>query len=310
MYGMATRVRARQRVVAAADGSLVARHAVLWAAEEAQHRRGELVIAHVDVASPDAIGLPVDLSGSEAILEASAEAASTRAPSVPVATLLLHGVVTDELIRLSRSASVLVVGVDPAKPRSAHGALGPIEDRVVLQARCPVVAVHTPSRPGKNHGADIVVGWVATDSGARALHAAAEEAAVRRALLTVVSVLPADSGHPDSTGPSAHSERALSGALAAARAEFRDLIVNVVQEEGDVVSVLKLRAQSAEVLVVGCPGAEEWRSVRTGPIVGALMREAPCPVMLVSRTAADLPPPHAELEHADVSKHTRVVAGR
>jgi nucleotide-binding universal stress UspA family protein len=289
-----------RRILVGVDGSRAARNAVLWAAQEAQLRRAELLVTHVDPPSVDAVGLYGEPVGSEAILEASAAAASQRAPSVTVATLLLRGGISDELIRVSASATLLVVGVDPAKPRAAHGLLGPIEDRVVVHAGCPVVTVSGPPPVVRGPHPTVVVDWSDDEVGHAALHAAAVEATARGASLTVVSVLPADDqrdGQRNRHDRAADVERALAKSVAALEEELPDLFLNVIQEEGDAVATLVHHARSAELLVVGCPHAEDRWSIRTGPVAGALLRSAPCPVMLVTGPATEPAPGTAERQH-------------
>jgi nucleotide-binding universal stress UspA family protein len=282
---MTNSMMAGRRILVGVDGSRAARNAVLWAAQEAQLRHAELVITHVDPPSPDAVGLYGEPVGSEAILEACATAASQWAPSVTVATLLLRGGITDELIRLSASATMLVVGVDSAKSRAAHGVLGPVEDRVVVHADCPVVTVHGPPPTARNPHPDVVVSWCDDEAGQCALQTAAAEATARDASLTVVSVLtdtqPGE-GHSHQERSAADADRALADGVARLEDELPHLVINVISEPGDAVPVLIRRAHSADLIVVGCPRADDRWSIRTGPLAGALMRGAPCPVMLVN----------------------------
>lgn len=292
----------RQRIVVAVDGSTAARQAVLWAADEACRREGELVITQVSVPGPELSGQQDDLLQREEMLAAAAEAASARAPGVPVATLMLRGDVIGELVKLSRSVSLLVVGVDPSKPSRAHHVLGPLEDRLSGRARCPIVAVPASRRSVHDSRADVVVLWTTTDPGRRALRAAAEEADVRCAALTVVSVLPAVNV---SVEPSADdAATSFNEGLTTVEQAFPEVFLNVVHESGDVVSTLMHHAQSAALLVIASPIAENRRIISTGPVVRSLLREAPCPVMLVGRMAADLPRPNTALERAEASIST------
>ena len=107
---------------------------------------------------------------------------------MPVTSLLLGGAISDELIQLSNTALLLVIGVDETRPRGSYGVIGAIEDRVVMHAGCPVVTVS-----GRWDGNDrperrIVLGWTDDPSGWRALQIAAAEAQLRNTSLTVVTV--------------------------------------------------------------------------------------------------------------------------
>ena len=98
--------------------------------------------------------------------------------------------ISEQLIELSGAAALLVLGVVSARPRADHGLLGPLEDRVVVHAHCLVVTVNGPG-PIVGQGYDkIVLGWTEGATGRRALEAAADEAALRGSLLSVVTVSP------------------------------------------------------------------------------------------------------------------------
>src|SRR5215203_7048853 len=97
-----------QRIIVGVNASRVAKNAVLWAVQEARIRRLGLIIAHV---TPDGAGPSPDTAvDRENLLNSSAAAASQREPSVAVGTLLLRGVVSEALVRLTKSAALLVVG--------------------------------------------------------------------------------------------------------------------------------------------------------------------------------------------------------
>ena len=119
-------------------------------------------------------------------------------------SLLLGGAISDELIQLSTTALLLVIGVDETRPRGSYGAIGAIEDRVAMHSGCPVVTVS-----GRWDGKDrpercVVLGWTDDPSGWRALEAAAAEAQLGNASLTVVTIqpqLPAASAETRPTAP-------------------------------------------------------------------------------------------------------------
>lgn len=277
----------RKRVLVGVDGSRASRYALLWAAREARIRHSDLMITHIDPPSSGAVDVNGEPVEGETVLEASVAAAAEQEPSVRVDTLLLHGPIADQLIKLSESVDMLVVGVESTKPRGAHGLIGPIEDRVVVHALCPVVTVHGTQESVRVAHRDVVVGWKENQSGHLPLEAAAQEAHLRNASLTLVFVLPHDDhqlGHAD---PNLAAEQELVDAVAAIEREYPALPVNVIRRRGDVLSTLRQQAHSAELLVIGCPHVEDRWSIRTGQVAGALMREASCPVMLVGRRAAD-----------------------
>ena len=65
------------------------------------------------------------------------------------------------------AASLLVLGVASARPRADHGVLGPVEDRVVVHAHCPVVTVNGPGPIVGQDYDKIVVGWTEGTTGRR-----------------------------------------------------------------------------------------------------------------------------------------------
>ena len=130
-----------ERIVVGVSQSSASSYAVLWAAEEARIRRNVLLVTHIDPPTAYAPDLHDAATTCHRLLAKSATIASDAQPSIAVGTVLLSGAISDELIRLSRSAALIVVGIDRDIPRSAHGAIGSIEDRVVVQAHCPVVTV-------------------------------------------------------------------------------------------------------------------------------------------------------------------------
>ena len=126
--------------------SAASRAAVLWAAQEAYLRHNVLLVTHLDL--PSAYGPEPD-DGDAAcrrLLVEWASLASDEEPSVAVGTVLLTGGISDALIRLSRSADLLVVGLEHEVGGSGPDGLGSLEDRVPLEAHCPVVMVRDPAR--------------------------------------------------------------------------------------------------------------------------------------------------------------------
>src|SRR6478609_4974800 len=114
----------KRRIVVGVNDSPSARAAVIWAAGQARRRRCDLIITHIDPVSVDPAELHDAATNSHLLLAASATAASLAQPSVPVTSLLL-----------------LVIGIDETRPRGSYGAIGAIEDRVVMHSDCPVVTV-------------------------------------------------------------------------------------------------------------------------------------------------------------------------
>jgi nucleotide-binding universal stress UspA family protein len=278
--------------VVGVDGSPASRHAVLWAAQEARIRRSYLIITHIDPPTPDAAGLYDGATDCHTVLAASAAAASQREPAVAVGALLLSGAIRDELLKLSKSAVLIVVGVDQTKPRAAFGAIGSIEDRVVVHSSCPVVTVSSPSNPDQNRYRHVVVGWTNDTTGQRALDAAAQEADVRAVTLTVVAVKPSAATSTQSSEVTGqHNDEALVSALAAIEQAYPSLPISCEYSQSDLAQALILKAYSADLLILGCRHSEDRWSIRTGAVAADVMRHAHCPVMLVGNLATTVPSP-------------------
>ena len=204
-----------QRIIVGVNASRVAQSAVLWAAQEARLRRLGLIIAHVtpDGASPN----PDTAVDRENLLNSSAAAASRREPSVAVGTLLLRGMVSEELAQLTKSAALLVVGVDSAKPRSAYGALGSVEDRLLVHASCPVVTVSRSPRFRYERQHHVVALWTGGPASEHILTQACAEAALSDARLTVV-IAPESAASPGGMNSANHDRLRAEALVSVCRA--------------------------------------------------------------------------------------------
>lgn len=125
--------------------SAASREALLWAAHEASFRGDVLLVTHIDLPTAYAPELYDAATACHRLLVKCASLASDAEPGVAVGTLLLTGAISDELIRLSRSADLIVIGIEQDVPESASHTLGSIENRVLLEAQCPVVLVPKPA---------------------------------------------------------------------------------------------------------------------------------------------------------------------
>jgi len=132
------------RIVVGVNRSAASRAAVLWAAQEAHLRHDVLIVTHIDLPTAYPPEIYDAATACHRLLAESATWASDAEPSIAVGTLLLSGGISAELIRLSRSADLLVIGIDQDARGSAPGVLGSIEERVVFEAQCPVVLVPEP----------------------------------------------------------------------------------------------------------------------------------------------------------------------
>lgn len=266
----------RDRVVVGIDASQNSRYAVLWAAEEARIRRCALVITHVDPLSPNGEARHASAE-LDILLAMSAAAASLREPAVPVGTLLIRGDVSDELVALSRTSALLVLGVDPERRRADYGALGPLEDRVVAHSRCPVVVVRGRPPVDDAQRRHLLVGWTNNSLGRQVLGAAATEAALRADTLTVM-VLPA---HEGSAPPD--PESSLEHQIEALKIVHQDLVITVERPETDPLVAVLDHGRRSDLLIAPAEQAADRWSVRIGSWAADFIQLSPCPVMLLGR---------------------------
>jgi nucleotide-binding universal stress UspA family protein len=271
-------------VLVGVNGSRASRRALLWATHQAHVRGAELLIVHVRAVVADALGLD-DRSGEfDSVLTTSAAAASDMEPDMAILTRNPRcDSVSDYLVNLSAEGALLVLGVDPTRPRNTHGALGPIEDRVAVHALCPVVTVAGTLTSIENAHARIVVGWTDNHTGHQALRAAATEAVINSSVLTVVTV-------PTPVDPAvAHLLRSrpdepdLIDAVSKIERLYPGLQIDIAHLKGEATDLLVQQSASADLLVLGCHHSEQAWSIRTGPVAESVMRLAHCPVMLVGR---------------------------
>jgi nucleotide-binding universal stress UspA family protein len=272
-------------IVVGVDESPESGWAVFWAAREARLRGATLTLVHVrpSVSEDRAAGVDAQ-SEAERLLSVRAAEASELEPGITITPRLYESrSISEQLIELSGAADLLVVGVASARPRADHGVLGPVEDRVVVHAHCPVVTVNGPGPIVGQDYDKIVLGWTEGTTGRRALEAAADEAALRGSLLGVVAVSQAAEYAPAVPDERVRVEQALIDSIHRIESTHRGLRIDVTHRSGHVVRELQQSLDRAALLVLGSHHSEQAWSIRIGPVAEELMRLSPCPVMLVGR---------------------------
>jgi len=275
----------RGDIVVGVDESPESRWAVLWAAREARLRSATLALAHVrsSVGADRTAGYDAESDVETLLIGITAEASELEPGIVITYRLYESGSVSKQLIELSGAAALLAIGVASARRRAEHGLLGPVEDRVVVHAHCPVVTVNGPGPIVGQDYDKIVLGWTEGTTGRRALEAAADEAALRGSLLGVVSVSPAAAYAPAVPNERVSVEQALIDSIHRIESTHRGLRIDVTHRSGHVVRELQQSLDRAALLVLGSHHSEQAWSIRIGPVAEELMRLSPCPVMLVGR---------------------------
>jgi hypothetical protein len=142
----------------------------------------------------------------------------------------------------------------------------------VVDARCPVVTVNGPAPIVGEDYDKIVVGWTEGHTGRRALEAAAEEAALRGSLVSVVTITPSAGGSPPRSPARMDLEQALIDSISRIECAHPGLRIDVIHRSGDVA------AEIGTILAEGSParfGLLSQRAVvehSAGPIPEELMR--------------------------------------
>lgn len=140
-------------IVVGVDDSPAALAAVRWAAQEARHQAGRLVLVHVynPMPAPLLVG-PVPQQAFDAVREIAQNVTDACAAAVPagldITTRTVAGAPGQVLEELSEGADLLVVGGSGHHSIPVRLALGSVAQHCVSHAHCPVVvipaAVHVP----------------------------------------------------------------------------------------------------------------------------------------------------------------------
>lgn len=139
----------RGPVVVGVDGSPRSGHALTWAADEAAHRSGELLLVHVWwTGDLDTVRETYDetekaaRAAAEQVLCAAAASVRDTHPRLAVGWRLIHGLSPDHhLVEVSREAALIAVG---SRGRGGFTGLllGSVSQMLVHHAHCPVLVAH------------------------------------------------------------------------------------------------------------------------------------------------------------------------
>jgi nucleotide-binding universal stress UspA family protein len=275
--GVDTIEAARDAVVVGVDNSSVTRAAVLWAAEEARLRRLNLLIVHIGAKDGHRPDSDAALT-RELLLNACAEAASRREPTVIVGTLLLRGQVSEWLVELARSAAMLVLGSEYGRLSSSRKFNG-LTDRLTSSGLCDVVTVRRTPKIGDEHPSQVLAVWTSDAARAALLSAAAEEARLRRANLTLALPSPVPAGSVSQTQP--WDDHAVAGDLAQLARHFPALQVTIDQIEPSSLAAVSKALMGCHLAVLEYRHTDPAKS-RAEDLADALLQEATCPLFFAS----------------------------
>lgn len=292
--------RRNGRVLVATSGSAASQSAITFAARAAASRGLSLELVHVvtPTVSAGPYGVAPDVEVREAgrhVLAHGEELARRVAPHVDVTTRLLIGSRPDAVVEKAHDADLVVVG---AAPHDLMGRLwsGSTVTGIAARATCPVAVIprhHEVSRKGPvlvclkstRHAEDLVaVGFAVaseTDSALRIVHAWQMLSPYDNAM---AERLPTPEWERE-------EGREIEAMLIDLRMAYPTVPVQVDLVHGSPARVLVEAGRDASVLVISRP-AHGGFVHHLGATARAVLREAPCPVLVVppgdSGVAGDL----------------------
>ncbi len=243
--------------------------AVRFAAVEAVRGGGGVHVVHVlDLADES------PTRAAQVCLKAVERARDLGGDDVMVSSEIFHGDLVAGLVGLSRRARLVVLQCTDKGQR--HTSPRPTCVQVASRAPAPVSCVPR-GWTGRATGT-VAVGVDATDSCGPLVRQGLLEAASRGTRLRIVHVdLLSGTGSPDSD---------IRHALADARAGLEAVPVDVdVIQGGSPVAALLLASESSELLVLGRHHPLAPRGSRLGAVARRVMRDASCPLLLVTPSA-------------------------
>ncbi|HEX5403318.1 MAG TPA: universal stress protein [Pseudonocardiaceae bacterium] len=287
-------------IVAGVDGSDSARHAALWAADEAVRRRVPLrlvFVAHMPMPGyPGGVGLSMDFvaglrdEGRRLLTELRSAVLDGR-PELDLDTVVLTGPPIPTLIAASEPARLMVLG-----SRGLGGFTGMLigSTAVALAAHghCPVAVVRGEDQPPSS--GPVVVGVDGSPASETAVAVAFEEASLRGAELVAVHTW--NDYASDGSFAAAHAFIADWGVIETREAEklaerlagwqekYPDVTVRRVVTRDRPVRCLLQEAADAQLLVVGSRGRGGFTGMLLGSTSQALVCHAPCPVLVARPT--------------------------
>ncbi|MET7401972.1 universal stress protein [Dactylosporangium sp. NPDC005572] len=282
-----------QRIVVGYDGSVEARDAVDWAADEAARSGLPLRIVYAyQLAWPAAAlyGSATEVLAADAeergdhTVRDVVEHARRRRPTVDVTGVATHAEPAPLLLGQTAGTRLLVVG-NRGGGGMSNLLLGSISQQVATHARVPVAVVR-----GRSAAADgpVVVGVDGSASTDAALALAFETAAAREAEVVAVRAYSPPSPVVVPLGAVEADERnALEASLAGWAEKYPGTRLTAQLAVGRAAQVLIGMSHTAQLVVVGSRGHGGFTGLLLGSVGQQLMHHAECPILIAHR-----PPDH------------------
>ena len=195
----------------------------------------------------------------------------------------------------TEDADLIVLG---STHRGALGRVypGSVGERLLNGAPCAVAVAPRGFATREHYGLGVIgVGYDGTEESQLALAEAERLARQLNASLRLIAVVPPV---PVTAGRIGHTEVGYTDVL---RRHFRDVLeaggsklpyataVETVLEEGDPAAALAAQGVELDLLVIGSRGYGPVRRALLGGVSAAVMRTAPCPVIVVPRASTRKP---------------------
>jgi nucleotide-binding universal stress UspA family protein len=276
-------------VVVGVDGSRNQPTVLDLAVAEAVRRNAPLLLVHIwpgryprGVRSRSV--MPGEGDGRR-LLDVAARRAAHMAPDLDIAVDLVTGSPSEILVERSAVGRLLVVGHrDDVPARSSWGSTAAY---LAHHSVCPLL-VH---RGAVTEQGPVVLAASARDGATSTVECAFQEAALRGTRLVAVHVWPRPTGrHADSAASAVagyaadrqEAERQLAEALTGWASSYPDVTVErVVLHDLDVAYTLERASRRGRLLVAGMGRHSRFAELLYGSLGAALVRQAPCPVLLV-----------------------------
>lgn len=274
-------------VVVGVDGSGIALHAVPWATDEAHRRAAPLRIVHV---APDAGGGVASARRAESIVTLAAAAAEQTWDDVEVSTACISGHPAPTLAEHAADAQLLVVAMGGGE-RYEDIRLHSTALSVCTAARCPVAVVRGVAGVVPDDG-PVVLGVENVDADAVAVTVAFTDAQRHGTGLVVVHAVHGTGllrdhliGHEAYLRKGDVAFKAITDELAPWRSRYPAVPVEIRVVDLPAPGHLLQAAVSARLVVVGTRARNLAMRVVLGSTSHSVLRNAPCPVIVVRRDA-------------------------
>ena len=267
-------------VIVGVDGSAAALRAARWAADEAIARGVPLQLIYaVDPESGDGADTAGRSAAEVALRAAHAAVAATGSP-VAISDQIVTGDPKTELIRASRSATLLCVGA-LGRGHFTHGHVGSTAEALASAAHCPVIIIRDNTKsPAAQDGWVIAVADESLES-SNVVELGVSEALIRHAPLRIVQAL-ATTGEAAATGGDRQARNRLDRYVAHWAHRHPELRVDTEVVHGQILDILTRLADNIRLVVVGAHDVATHRDL-FGAGGYAALRDSDCPLLVANR---------------------------